>query len=218
MSIEQQNFLQETNVLLCHQISAANVAFDYQTRLQYTLCSNPSQALLATFTERKKGFLNTVARQLTQLHRSFHIDVYNSQGELVITFQRKFTKINSTVNIVIDGIVVGKSVERWHPIKRKYDLYVLNTKTGEFDLFGKIKSAYLSYKFPIYDAIQDKELVASINRKWDGVINEFYTDSGVYDLQFGNLGLNERAVVLGCTVSLDLDYFSRNTRNNRNNR
>lgn len=232
-----QNFLNDFDTFIIdHKIDINNVIFDIKTRAKYSI-TGPNNEYLGHIEERSRGTLGLVARQATNLNRAFNIDVFNPQGQVLITAKRSFQFITSKVLIIHNGYIIGKSVEKFTLLKRKYDLFIakkpipMDSKPSDdmFTKFGEINAPPIIYNFPIKN--DKSNIIASIDRKWSGVATEFFTDGGVYVIRTGeHSGIQEmykkkptylermpweyKAILLGCAISIDFDYFDRNSRNN----
>ncbi|KAJ5723716.1 hypothetical protein N7488_001751 [Penicillium malachiteum] len=99
-----------------------------------------------------------------------------------------------------------------------------NQASGEFNQFAYIDEPWLSWNFHLHSA--ENQLIGSVNRDFSGFAREIFTDTGVYALRMdsASLGtqdpettmvkptgmtLDQRAVMLATAVSVDFDYFSR---------
>lgn len=128
--------------------------------------------------------------------------------------------------------LLGETQQQWHLWRRKYNLFEYNSQNDEFNQFGKIDGGLLTWDFVIKD--KDTKVMSEINRTWGGLGIEFFTDVALYIVRFdkksgfnddavywvkeedqfscSELNLNEKAVLLGNTISIDFDYFSRHSR------
>lgn len=102
-------------------------------------------------------------------------------------------------------------------------------ETG-FVQFAYVDEPFLSWDFSLLSA--DKRLIGSVNRNFAGFAREIFTDTGVYALRMDAVGLaqesrhlisqtghaqqanvgmtlDQRALMLATAVSIDFDYFSR---------
>ncbi|KAJ5709015.1 hypothetical protein N7493_010349 [Penicillium malachiteum] len=99
-----------------------------------------------------------------------------------------------------------------------------NQGSGEFNQFAYVDEPWLSWNFHLRSA--ENQLIGSVNRDFSGFAREIFTDTGVYALRMdsASLGtqdpettsvqptgmtLDQRAVMLATAVSVDFDYFSR---------
>ncbi|KAJ6022089.1 hypothetical protein N7540_007593 [Penicillium herquei] len=99
-----------------------------------------------------------------------------------------------------------------------------NQSSGEFNQFAYVDEPWLSWNFHLRSA--ENQLIGSVNRDFSGFAREIFTDTGVYALRMdsASLGtqdsdttvvkptgmtLDQRAVMLATAVSVDFDYFSR---------
>lgn len=93
---------------------------------------------------------------------------------------------------------------------------------GQFNQFAYVDEPFLSWDFSLKSA--DDQLIGSVNRNFAGFAREIFTDTGVYAMRMdsaalgtetshGNktlgMTLDQRAVMLATAVSIDFDYFSR---------
>lgn len=68
----------------------------------------------------------------------------------------------------------------------------------------------MTWDFPLTDE-NGYNVIGQITRNFSGFAREIFTDTGVYALNSEKLGLKERAVMLGCAMNADVDYFSRHS-------
>lgn len=117
---------------------------------------------------------------------------------------------------------------------QQLDLTPYNNE-GQFDRFAYVNEPFLSREFSLMS--NKGGLIGSVNRNFTGFAREIFTDTGVYVLQMDSVGLaqdpthlisqsgqqsvgfqnpsdpgmtlDQRAVMLATAVSIDFDYFSR---------
>ncbi|GMM46220.1 hypothetical protein DAPK24_027950 [Pichia kluyveri] len=206
-----------------------NVFFDIQQTVQYEIY-NEEGVQIGMMLERKTGKLGAISRQLDGTDRPFCIDLIDMQGNILLSVTRPFKVIRSHCKISIpyngmgngmysftdnrwkkndrkyESIEIGECNEKWTFFKKKYEL----VENGR--LFGKIKSEYLSWEFPIFD-VNDGSKCAQVTRKMSNWQIEMFSDGGIYSLEFNpngshSLDLNKRCVVLSTVVAIDFDQFS----------
>lgn len=229
--------LAEPTLVIERQIEFMNLFIGFEQANNYTIMNSSGQTI-GFMREKDIGFARTLGRQFFRLHRPFDIDVFNIQGELVLSIKRPFSFINSHIKALLPGYdhnndneliyeIVGESVQRWHLWRRKYNLFKLeDEKTDDYEQFGDIDAPFLSFDFPVKN--EKGQVIASIDRNWVGLGREMFTDTGVYILRFdrasfegmeqyyGEIGdsgvtMDQRAVILSCFTSIDFDYFSRHS-------
>lgn len=219
------------------QIEFGNLLFGFEQRNKYIL-SNPCGETLGYLLERERSLSQILLRQVTKLHRPFIVDIFDKDNNYLFKLQRKFSFINSKLNTWNEinnekDYLVGSSIQKWHPWRRKYELFSTDQNKGNNELiqFGVIDSPFLSFDFPVKD--ENNKIIASVERNWVGLGREMFTDTGVYIIRFDSqrsfnniytsealsskvLNLNQRAILLSNAVSIDFDYFSRHSRDASN--
>jgi hypothetical protein len=100
---------------------------------------------------------------------------------------------------------------------------VVESDTREVGMlqFARVDEPFLSWDFSLKS--EDDRLIGSVNRNFSGFAREIFTDTGLYALRMDSAGtaesqepvsgmtLDQRAVMLATAVSIDFDYFSRNS-------
>ncbi|ODV61204.1 Aim25p [Ascoidea rubescens DSM 1968] len=234
--------LSQPTLVIERKIEMMNVFLGLEQPNKYVVMDvngNP----LAYMQERDLGILKAVMRQIYRLHRPFSVDVFDLQDNLLLTIQRPFSFINSHIKAILpniqnpyckndqDGMIIGETIQSWHPWRRRYNLFLSEDSVGEsFNQFGEIDARILSFDFPIKN--EKNQIIGSVDRNWVGLGRELFTDTGVYILrmdpisfsglpedQYPNvsnekLSLDQRAVLLANAISIDFDYFSRHSNAN----
>ena len=206
-----------------------NVVLDIQQTVRYEIY-NEEGVQIGMMLERSTGKFAAIGRQVEKTKRPFCIDLIDMQGNILLSITRPFKVIRSHCKILIpyngngngmyyftengwknnkrevESIEIGECNEKWTVFNKKYEL----VENGR--LFGKIKSEYLSWEFPIFDA-NDGSKCAQVTRRMCNWQVEMFSDGGVYSLEFNpngshNLDLNKRGVVLSTVVAIDFDQFS----------
>ncbi|KAG8987117.1 hypothetical protein FRB90_003588, partial [Tulasnella sp. 427] len=147
--------------------------------------------------------------------------------------QRKLSEINKkTGEEETSHVNFGVARQEWHPWRRKYHLFLGQPEQGEFRQFAQVDSGFLAWDFFLQN--EGDVNVGSIRKGWTGLGREFFTDTSQYTIRFTPdpeapsnpvaedgtpglpqvfqpLSLEERALVLALSVSVDFDYFSRHS-------
>ncbi|KAL1932970.1 hypothetical protein VTP01DRAFT_8648 [Rhizomucor pusillus] len=159
----------------------------------------------------EEGFMKSLSRQFLRTHRPLKATILDAHGNVIFKIERPFAFINSRIFIYTeDDRLIGEVQQRWHLLRRKYDLFVGNTQ------FAYIDTPFLGWDFYLQD--EDGGVLGNVSRNFTGFAREIFTDTGQYVLRMdaveGNkrgLTLDERAVTLACAISIDFDYFSRHS-------
>jgi uncharacterized protein YxjI len=216
--------LNEPTLVIERQIEMMNVFLGFEQANRYAIMDALGNRL-GFMEERDLGFVKVMMRQVYRLHRPFLVDVFDNEGNQLLTIKRPFSFINSHIEVLKpEGDLIGESVQSWHLWRRRYNLFKAESEQ-EFDQFGAIDAPFLSFDFPVRD--ENGVVIASVDRNWVGLGRELFTDTGVYIIRMdpasfggmqdyypeigGPLTLDQRAVLLANAVSIDFDYFSRHS-------
>ena len=228
------DILKEPTIVIERQIEMMNVFMGFEQANRYKIM-NANGDQIGYMEEKDIGFLKMLGRQFFRLHRPFDIDVFNNYGELLLTIKRPFSFINSHIKALLPGYdsygnlmfeTIGESRQSWHLWRRRYNLFKLEDEVAdEYEQYGAIDAPFLSFEFLVRN--REGDTIGAVDRNWVGLGREFFTDSGVYIIRMdpssfegmgdyyrsisGPLTLDQRAVLLGNAVSIDFDYFSRNS-------
>lgn len=172
-----------------------------------------------------KSCLAKTIRKAPGSCHSFIVLVTDTKGELLLEIKRSFTAVNSTVKIRLPYRyenqqafqTIGYSHQIFNPLKRKYKLATKDHQGVE--IFGKINCKPFAASYAIYNECQ--QIIGLIDRNWTGIARKLESSTFVirFDLKAPTngtpyymfrselMGLCERAVLMGCAISMDLDYF-----------
>ena len=210
-------------LVLEKQIQIGNLAIGLEEVNKYSI-RDANGIQVGWAIEQGEGLSAALKRQTYKNHRPFVFDVIDMQNRLLMRIKRPFRVVNSHDTVTLpDGQVIGETIHKWHPIKRKYDLFVNQRDKAGLNQFGKIGGRTLSWEFLVYD--NNDKVIGSVNKDFTGIIRELYTDTGVYILRMDPqillssvhakkdvadrvMTLEERAVLLASAISVDFDYFS----------
>ena len=121
-------------LVVARGIEWGNVVLGFEQANKYTVLdeSGNTVALLA---EETSGVGSAVARQVLRARRSFVASLLSADGSRVLArVRRPLYLVNSTTTIEDgEGNVVGEVVQRWHPLRRKYDLFIDKVQVAEID-------------------------------------------------------------------------------------
>ncbi|KAJ8654259.1 hypothetical protein O0I10_010081 [Lichtheimia ornata] len=201
--------LSQSALVVGREFEMLNIFLGYEQANRYKIM-DPNGTYLGYILE-EEGFAKSVGRQFLGTHRRMNATILNVQGEVVFKIVRPFSFINSRIYIyTADDRLVGEVQQRWHLLRRRYDLFVGNTQ------FSYIDTPFLGWDFNLQDA--EGQPLGNVSRNFMGFAREIFTDTGNYVLRMDavennarGMTLDERAVTLACAVSIDFDYFSRHS-------
>jgi uncharacterized protein YxjI len=121
---------------------------------------------------------SAVARQLLRARRSFVATLMTPAGDVMFRVRRPLYLINSTTTIEgPDGEPFGAVVQSWHPLRRRYDLFL------DGHQFAEIDAPMLAWEFVLRDG--EGKTLALIDRNFIGLGKELFTDAGRYAVHYG---------------------------------
>lgn len=215
--------LSEPTLILEREMELLELTLGFDQANKYKIFN--SQGRLLGHMYEKSSLGQDLTRQCLGNNRPFKVMITNLQGELLLEIKRSFTVINSTCIIRMpyrnrDNQLVtqeiGRSEQIFNPFKRKYKLSTINQTNSQLIQFGNINTRILGRNFPVQN---DHGLViGGIDKSWTGIMRELFTESPMFVVRFQNcvekhytgpaLDLNQRAVLLACAISIDIDYFN----------
>lgn len=121
-------------LVVARGIEWGNVVLGFEQANRYTVLDETGRTV-ALLAEETSGVGSAVARQVLRARRSFVASLLSPDGSQVLArVCRPLYLVNSTTAIEDgDGNVVGEVVQRWHPLRRKYDLFVDKVQVAEID-------------------------------------------------------------------------------------
>ena len=142
--------------------------------------------------------------------RPFNASILDVNGQVVLKIRRPIKWfLNSEIRVYnAKDELLGEVKQVWHLWRRQYELFIGKKQ------FAAIDTGFLGWDFQLVDD-QGRHL-AAVNRAFGGFAREIFTDTGSYAIHLENgsvrrLSLQERAVVLCCAITIDIDYFSRHS-------
>jgi uncharacterized protein YxjI len=181
-------------LIITRPVEWANVIIGLEVANRYSILDQEGN-LIAHLFEDDGSVGKAISRQLLRTRRPFTATILSPDGQAIIfKLRRPFYLINSTMYIEDgDGNVIGEVLQRWHPFKRLYDLYVDKRQ------IATIKGGLLAWDFRLED--EQGEMLALIDRNFSGFGKELLTDAGKYVVHFGNY-LEDAAELASNIISL----------------
>lgn len=154
------------------------VMFGFEQANKYTVYDENANVVAHLF-EEEGSIGRAIGRQIFRTHRSFTTTIVNPEGDKVLLkMYRPAYLLSSTIYIQdSDGRTFGEVQQRWHPWRRRYDLFINKRQ------FARIDGGLLAWEFELLD--EKGNTVALIDRNFSGFGKEFFTDAGKYVVHFG---------------------------------
>lgn len=204
-----EDFFTPHNQILIQQVKEwAEIITNFETRNKYQILS-PSGSELGFMAEQGTGAMAFISRMFLRTHRPMKVTVWSSNKEELMSLDRPFHWFFSDLTVRDgSGEVLGHVYRRFGLLYKKYDLVTANG-----NLFARIESpVWRLWTFFVKDKM-DKE-VGNISKNWGGLLKEMFTDADRFQVSFGNQSWMEKAVIFAAAISIDMDFFDDNQRNN----
>ncbi|KAI8341849.1 Scramblase-domain-containing protein [Chlamydoabsidia padenii] len=200
--------LSQPALVVGRELEMMNIFLGYEQANKYKIMDPNGNSL--GYIAEEEGFARSLSRQFLRTHRRMNATVMDNQGNVIFKIERPFSWINSRIFIsTADDQVIGEVQQRWHLLRRKYDLFIGTTQ------FATIDTPFLGWDFDLKD--ENGLAIGNVSRNFVGFAREIFTDSGQYILRMDamedsyGLTLDQRSVMLACAISIDFDFFSRHS-------
>lgn len=207
--IRVEQFFTPHNQLLIQQVKEwAEIIANFETRNKYQILSTSGNEL-GFMAEQGKGFGAMLARMFLRTHRPMKVTVWGPDKQELLSLERPFFWFFSDLTVKDSaGKVLGHVYRRFGFLYKKYDL-----ETSNGNLFARIESPiWRLWTFFIKDKTEKE--IGTISKNWGGLLKEMFTDADRFQVSFGNQSWQEKAVIFSAAISIDMDFFDDNTRNN----
>jgi len=207
-ALETVKASENQHLIIKQQFEIAEM-FGLETRNKYAIYNEQKQVLFYC-TEQSKGILGFILRQYLGHWRRFHLNIYNTQKELVLTARHPFRFFFQELHIVDpQNQVIAKIKQRFSILKKSFDF----TNENDEVLFQIRSPFWRIWTFPITSSKSHEE-IATISKKWSGLLTEFFTDKDQFHLVF-NQQFSDRVEtkyklsMILAAVFVDLNYFEK---------
>jgi uncharacterized protein YxjI len=193
--------------LMVRQRFEAAELFGFETRNKYDVVGEGG-AQVAFAAEQQKGFLGFLFRQMLGHWRTFDVHFFTPERTPFMTARHPFRWFFQRLEVYdAAGVFVGAIQQRFSFLTKRFDVV---------DASGQVVMQVSSpfwrmWTFPF--TVRGAE-VASVRKKWSGLLAEAFTDKDSFAVDFGDgaLGEPERQLVLAAAIFIDLQYFERKAR------
>ncbi|KAI9065122.1 Scramblase [Trametes sanguinea] len=203
--------MSNSKLVVTRQIEMLNIFMGFEQANRYVI-TNELGDTLGYIAEEPRGLLSTFSRQIFRTHRPFRAIVMDAAGSPILwalelkpfevtpplrvhKFQDDFDAYTPEGEPILDTF--AEVQQRWHPWRRKYDLFIRETphrilsvlnepqpepEPLQFNQFAKIDEGFLAWHFTLRDA--RGQPIANVNRAFRGFGRELFTDTGQYFINF----------------------------------
>ncbi|KAJ3206916.1 hypothetical protein HDU67_007867, partial [Dinochytrium kinnereticum] len=157
--------LMHPGLLVGRQIEMMNVLIGYEQANKYAIKDYLGNNV-GFIAEEDTTFTGTMLRQLMRTRRAIKAVILDREGNEVLKIHRPVKwLLNSSIKVMTpDDVVIGEVKQSWHPLRRKYDLFVGTTQ------FAAIDAVLLAWDFTVVD--EASQLLAAVNRSFQGFARE----------------------------------------------
>lgn len=182
------------------------ILLNWEQRNQYAV-SDVMHRSLGAIVEQGTGLAAALVRVFAGSHRPFEIAVLSNADEVVLTLERPFFFLFSSLDVKgPTGRLLGRVTRRFALLNREYDL-----EDAHGNVFAHIRSRHVHiWTFPVLDtAGRQRGMIA---KKWSGMRKEYFTDADNFGVDFGDGAWTDeqRAVIFAAAISVDFDFFENN--------
>jgi hypothetical protein len=173
-----------------------------ETRNRYRI-SDAAGRPIGYAAEEQTGILGFLMRQLFGHWRSFEIHFYNNARQAVLHAVHPFRWYFSRLDIYNSKQeLIGAVQKQFSILSKKFTV-----EDGRGVTVMEVSSPL--WKLWTFPFLNDGQTVASINKKWSGLLSEGFTDRDNFQVEFNSttLGNDARNVILAAAIYVDLTYF-----------
>lgn len=177
---------------------------NFETRNRYQI-SDAAGRPLAYAAEQQGGWIGALLRQVFGHWRTFEIHFYDNNRQPFLHAHHPFRIYFSRLE-VFNGRQqrIGAIQKQFAFLTKKFTLEDAHGRT----IMEVASPLWKLWTFPFKaNGIE----VASVQKKWSGLLSEAFTDRDNFRVEFGSraLGNDERLLVLAAAIYVDLTYFEK---------
>lgn len=181
------------------------VFLGWETRNKYRILDENKKPL-AYAAEQSKGILSSLLRQVFGHWRAFTVTIFDENRQPVYLLDFPFRWFFKTL-IIRDQSQrpVGHLQQRFAIFRKKFDVY-----NAQGVQIAHINSSF--FRFWTFEFHQGSRKLGSIQKKWAGVLSEFFTDKDNFLITFDDpsLSADDKALMLSTCLMVDIIYFEQN--------
>ncbi|MBI3534269.1 MAG: hypothetical protein HY072_02105 [Deltaproteobacteria bacterium] len=202
MSLQEQLGTQSTLYIKQRRELAELIGFE--TRNKYSIETEHGEAI-GFAAEQQKGILGFLLRQFLGHWRTYEIYCFDSLKQLSLKAVHPFRFLFQRLEVFSsDGVKIGAVQQRFSVFTKKFDVLDDNNQ-----ILMTVASPF--WKIWTFAFQKQNQTVATIKKKWSGLLTEVFTDQDQFRIEFNdpNLNLAEKTLLLVSGLFIDLQYFER---------
>jgi uncharacterized protein YxjI len=175
-----------------------------ETRNRYRI-SDAAGRPIGYAAEEQTGILGFVLRQIFGHWRSFEVHFYNNARQEVLHAVHPFRFYFSRLDVYNSKQqLIGAIQKRFAFLSKKFAV-----EDGRGVTVMEVSSPL--WKLWTFPFTHKGKTVASISKKWSGLLSETFTDRDNFRVEFNSadLGNDARNVILAAAIYVDLTYFEK---------
>jgi uncharacterized protein YxjI len=176
----------------------------FETRNKYQVLEESGAPALFV-AEQNKSLLGALARQFFGHRQRLNLFIFDTNKQKVLEIFHPFTFFFQRLHIHDGhGKLLGKCIHRFGILRRRIDLVDAND-----NLVMQVETPiafFVNWNYPIF---RNGRLVAQVDKKFSGVLQEMFTDADNFLISFQDAAMeaSQRSLVLGAAILVDLLFF-----------
>lgn len=181
--------------------------FGLETRNKFQLL-NSKREIIGRAAEENTGMLGFFARQILGHWRSFKLHFFNEDNHLIFSAHHPFRFYFERLEVYsAEGVFQGALQKRFSLLSKRFDLE---------DDHGRVilevnSPLWRPWTFRFHNRHQRQ--VAMVEKKWGGILKEFFLDADTFKLTIDDRGLDLSETLchtlIASALFIDLQYFER---------
>ncbi|MDH4467798.1 MAG: phospholipid scramblase-related protein [Bacteriovoracaceae bacterium] len=194
--------LTDYSQLFVSQKFEAAELFGFETRNKYQIFDDRKNPI-AYAAEQRKGIFGFILRQYFGHWYKFDVHFFNESRELIFIAHHPFRWFFTRIELIdTQGIKIGAIQKRFSLLTKRFDVE---------NAVGKVILEVASpiWKFWSFIFKHQGQDVASVKKKWSGILSEAFSDKDNFIVEFNHASMSdaERWLVLASAIFIDLLYF-----------
>lgn len=181
------------------------IVLGWETKNKYRIFDENKRPL-AYAAEQSRGILSSLARQVFGHWRAFEVIIFNDHRQPIYKIQFPFRWFFKTLYLEeLEGRRIGHLQQRFAILRKKFDVHGDHGR-----VIARINSPF--FKLWTFEFKFRSKKLGTVQKKWAGVLNEFFTDKDNFIVSFADpdLDADTRALMLSTCLMVDIVYFENN--------